>query len=119
MQECEKQFVGVMMTLLDERQRRIFLGSYSQCLGFGSVKELHELTGVGKRDADEIIPDPKARPSKKECLCTRKPGGGRQSLTEKYPDLESALLQLLAGNVIGNPENPLCWTTKSERNLET
>ncbi|MBO4334623.1 MAG: hypothetical protein J5846_02150, partial [Desulfovibrio sp.] len=67
MQECEKQFVGVMMTLLDERQRRIFLGSYSQCLGFGSVKELHELTGVsaptiiaGKRVADEIIPDPKA-----------------------------------------------------------
>jgi hypothetical protein len=125
MQECEKQFVGVMMTLLDERQRRIFLGSYSQCLGFGSVKELHELTGVsaptiiaGKRDADEIIPDPKARPSKEECLCTRRPGGGRQSLTEKYPDLEYALLQLLDGNVIGNPENPLCWTTKSERNLE-
>lgn len=125
MEERQKLFVGVMMTILDERQRRIFLGTYSQCLGHGSIKELHELTGVsaptiiaGKKEASQITPDPKSRPCKEECLSTRKPGSGRKPVTEKSPDIEAALLQLLEGNTIGNPENPLCWTTKSERNLE-
>lgn len=125
MEEAQKLFVGIMMTILDERQRRIFLGAYSHSLGHGSIKELHELTGLsaptiiaGKKEASQIVPDPKSRLAKDECLRTRKPGSGRKSVVEKNPDIEKSLLLLLDGNIIGNPENPLCWTTKSERHLE-
>lgn len=125
MQACEEQFVGVMMTILDERQRRIFLGAYCQCLGYGSLKELQNLTGVsaptiiaGKNECAKISPDPKARPSKAEIQRVRESGAGRKPATEKYPGLEAALLELLDGNVIGNPDNPLCWTSKSLHHLE-
>ena len=50
MEERQKLFVGVMMTILDERQRRIFLGTYSQCLGHGSIKELHTRHSFSSRD---------------------------------------------------------------------
>ena len=125
MQACEERFVGIMMTILDERQRRIFLGAYSQCLGYGSLKELQKLTGVsaptiiaGKNECSQISPDPKARPSKAEIQRVRESGAGRKPVMEKYPDLEATLLELLDGNVIGNPENPLCWISKSLRHLE-
>ena len=44
----EEQFVGTMMPILDERQRRLFLGAYSKCIGYGGVKELSTLTGVSR-----------------------------------------------------------------------
>ena len=35
------------------------------------------------------------------------------------PQLVETLLSLLDGNTAGNPENPLCWTTKLLRYLQT
>ena len=40
-----EEFVGTMMPELDERRRRIFLGSLSLMLGQGSAKALSEMTG--------------------------------------------------------------------------
>ena len=60
-----------MMPMLSEKQRRIFLGLFSDFLGYGSVKNLHELTCVsmrtiiaGKKEAEEMTCDPTARPSR-------------------------------------------------------
>lgn len=121
----EEQFVGTMLPILDEKQRRIFLGAYSKCLGYGGVKELSTLTGVsrttitlGKEEAGSIDVNVQAKPSKRETGRTRALGAGRKKIEETYPEIRKELLLLLDGNIIGNPENPLCWTTKSLRNLE-
>lgn len=119
-------FVGVMMPNLDEKGRRIFLASLSNYLGYGSITELQKLTGVsrvtiisGKNEISAIVPDPRARPSVSECHQVRASVLGRPPITEKQPQLVEVLLSLLDGNTVGNPENPLCWTTKSLRHLQS
>ncbi len=119
-------FVSVMMPNLDEKGRRIFLASLSNFLGYGSITELQKLTGVskvtiisGKKEIASIAPDPKARPTISECHQVRASGPGRKLITEIQPQLVETLLSLLDGNTVGNPENPLCWTTKSLRHLQT
>ncbi len=119
-------FLGRIMPILDEKKRRIVLGALIDFLGRGSLKNIHKITGVsqvtlisGRREAESITPDTKARPTAEEGKQIRKPGAGRKSSEVKYPEIEKKLLSLLDGNVIGNPSNPLCWTTKSLRNLQT
>ena len=114
------QFVGKAMPLLDERQRRLVLGSLAAALGRGGIAFLHEITGMsrvtltkGQSESEMLKVDPKARPSIEEMAPARKEGGGRKSVIESQPDLKTSLLSLLDGNTIGNPENPLCWTTLS------
>ncbi len=47
----------------------------------------------------------------------REPGGGRKPITEVHPEIEQALLALVAEETRGDPESPLLWTTKSLRHL--
>lgn len=124
MNEIEKKFVSIMMTTLNEKERRIFLGAYSECLGYGGITELSQLTGVsrttiteGQKSSRKIAGDPKARGMVDRDTKVRAPGAGRKTAIEKYPNIQEELYSLLDGNTIGNPENPLCWTTKSLRNL--
>ncbi len=125
MTHVEEQFVGTMLPILDEKQRRLFLGAYSKCLGYGGVKELSALTGVsrttitqGKEETKSIDVNVQAKPSKSETGRIRARGAGRKTIEQTHPEIRNELLLLLDGNIIGNPENPLCWTTKSLRNLK-
>ncbi len=128
--ESTKIFVGKVLPQLDEKQRRIFLGALSEMLGRGSVKDLHELTQIsqvtiieGKKECENIEPNPtfkltvKNRGSSGARL--RAEGGGRKSIRDKYPQVVDEINRLLETCTIGNPENPLRWTTKSLRNLES
>ena len=121
--ENEKKFVSTMMTILDERGKRLFLGSYSECLGRGGISDLSKVSGMsrttiteGRKEAQEAKETPGVDKAKEQRV--RAPGAGRKSIELKYPNIREELLKLLDGNTIGNPENPLCWTTKSLRNLE-
>ena len=124
MNQSEIDFVSVMMPTLDERARHIFLGAYSKCLGRGGITDLSNLTGVsratittGQKDISKIKPDPRGRGGDPASFRIRAEGAGRKTSIQKYPGIKEALLLLLDGNIVGNPENPLCWTTKSLRNL--
>lgn len=46
-EECTK-FVSYIMPILNENQRRYFLGAFSDYLGYGSVAELSKLTKVSR-----------------------------------------------------------------------
>lgn len=125
MKDIEKKFVSIMMAILDEKERRIFLGAYSECLGYGGITELSQLTGVsrttiteGRKNSCEIEGSPTARGTGEKDSRVRAAGAGRKPSTKKYPHIQEELYSLLDGNIVGNPENPLCWTTKSLRNLE-
>ncbi len=119
-----KKLIGKMMPLLDEKNRRLFLGILADCLGRGSITKLNQITKIsrvtisqGQKESLELKIDPEARSSITDTSGIRAPVGGRKKFEEKYPNLKEELLKLLDGNTIGNPENPLCWTTKSVRNL--
>ena len=124
MGEREEIFVGKMMPALDEKQRRLFLSSMSDYLGYGSAKELSELTGVsehtiskGKKEFADVVIDPRARPRNSDTGRVRAEGGGRKSVLEKYEGLQKYLEGILSHDTAGNPMNHLLWTTYSAMKL--
>jgi len=100
---------------LDERQRRLLLGTEATELGRGGVTAVAQATGVHPdtvaRGVREIAgqPEPQSR--------VRAVGGGRKKLSETDPELAAALRALVDPETRGDPMSLLVWTTKSTRNL--
>jgi len=106
---------GALLPHLDERQRRLYLGSEAGALGHGGITlvaraaEVREATvslGVSELESGE---EPLGR--------VRRAGGGRKRLTETDPGLVPALLALVQPAERGDPGSPLRWTTESTRDL--
>lgn len=101
--------------ILDERQRRLWLGSEAAELGVSGVAIVARAVGADpktvRRGRDElaagIVPDGRVRG----------PGGGRPSVTDLDAGLASALRELVDPETRGDPMSPLCWTTKSTAHL--
>ena len=109
--------INIMLPLLDEKQKRIFLALEANALGRGGLKLIHEISGVsqttiirGKKEINEGKAKNNGR--------VRKPGGGRKKITDRYKDIKDDIEKIVADTTYGNPENPLTWTTKSLRNLK-
>lgn len=124
MEQSAKIRISKMMPLLPEDLRRKYAALEAISLGRNGVKELHELTGMSKttlyagiKEVEKLPEDPKEKTRSASLGRIRKEGAGRKSVTEAQPGLLEALLSLLDGYTVGNPENPLTWTTKSLRNL--
>lgn len=120
--ESLERFLGVMMPLMNESQRRHLLAAMSEMLGRGSIEELSNITGVstvtisrGRSEIKEMELDPKARPPSKPNARIRAPGAGRKPAHEKQEGLDEVILSMLDGNIVGNPESPMTWTTLSTR----
>ena len=105
----------MLLPHLDERQRRLYLGSEARWLGHGGIEAVARAAGVSRQmvaaGAAELEADgePLGR--------ARRPGGGRKKLAEADPGLRPALLALVDPAARGDPESPLRWTTLSLRNL--
>jgi transposase len=101
---------------LNERQRRLWLGSEARELGSGGAVRVASVLGVaadtvrrGRAELDEPNPVPPDR--------SRQAGGGRKRAEHHQPDLPQALERLVDPATRGDPESPLRWTTKSTREL--
>jgi len=105
----------VLLPHLDERQRRLYLGSEARSLGHGGIEAVARAAGVSRQMVAagaaelEAAGEPPGR--------ARRPGGGRKQLADTDPGLRPALLALVDPGSRGDPESPLRWTTKSARNL--
>ena len=105
---------------LTERGRRLFAASEAKAFGYGGIVAATEATkmapsaiGRGLREISEIESGsaPPLDPQR-----SRQPGGGRKKITEKFPTLLPDLNALLE-STRGDPESPLLWTARSQRNL--
>src|SRR6266567_4335304 len=105
----------VLLPHLDERQRRLYLGSEERGLGHGGIEAVARAAGVSRQmvaaGAGELEAggEPLGR--------ARRPGGGRKKLADTDRGLRAALLALADPGSRGDPESPLRWTTRSTRNL--
>jgi transposase len=119
MDDAAKRRIKTMLSLLNERQRRLYLAVEVQNLGHGGLKEVHELTGVAmstiifgqkELDAGGVFDVDRVRK-----------GVGRDELViaEKYATLKVELEKLMDKYVLADGEGSiLSWTTKSLRELE-
>src|SRR5664280_2320672 len=106
---------AVLRPHLDERQRRLMLGSEAAELGRGGIKTVAEATGAHPdtvaRGVRELEGDPEP------AVRVRAPGGGRKRLSESDPGLLARVKALADPQTRADPMSLLVWTTKSTRNL--
>jgi hypothetical protein len=100
----------VLLPHLDERQRRLYLGSEARSLGHGGIEAVARAAGVSRQmvaaGAAELEAggEPLGR--------ARRPGAGRKQLADTDPGLRPALLALVDPASRGDPESELRWTTQ-------
>jgi hypothetical protein len=101
--------------VLDERQRRLVLGSAARRLGRGGIKKVAAAVGVDpetvSRGAKEIAAGPVADGR------VRAAGAGRPPITETAPGVAGELEDLVDPVTRGDPGSPLRWTNKSTQKL--
>jgi hypothetical protein len=106
---------------LTERSRRLFAGCEALAFGYGGIEAVSRATGLSRItvrrglaecQAIEAGSAPSLAPQR-----SRQAGGGRKPLTETYPALLATLDKLVESTTRGDPESPLLWTARSQRNL--
>jgi Rhodopirellula transposase DDE domain len=101
--------------VLDERQRRLVLGSAARRLGRGGIKKVAASVGVDPETVGRGVKEVAAGPVTDGRV--RAPGAGRPPVTKTAPGVALALEQLVEPVTRGDPESPLRWTNKSTQKL--
>jgi transposase len=104
-----------MLPHLDERQRRLLLGSEARALGHGGIRLVAKASGMAEATVSRGVSELEA--GQAPLRRVRRAGGGRKRLADSDPDILTALLALVEPDVRGDPMSPLRWTTKSTRKL--
>ena len=105
-----------MVPFLDERGRRLFVAGEALSLGHGGVTAAAAATGMARSTINRGMADLKAG---RDDLggAVRRPGGGRKRAVETQPGLLAALESLIEDAIRGDPEAPLRWVSRSQRNI--
>jgi hypothetical protein len=106
---------------LTERARRLFVANEAIAFGYGGIAAAARATGMAPSVIGNGIREVRAieegtAPSLDPTRC-RRPGAGRKKTTEKDPTLLPDLKALVESTTRGDPESPLLWTARSQRNL--
>jgi transposase len=109
-----KERILTILPLLDERQSRVYLAAEAKSIGWGGVSKISQLSYVSRRtiakggqNLKSIAPDNRIR----------KQGGGRKKITDTQPEILLKIKSLVEPHTMGDPMNPLIWTSKSVRRI--
>jgi hypothetical protein len=111
-----EEHIKAILPLLNEKQKRIFLASCAETLGWGGVKRVREISGCGKESIKRGKRELKEATQADGRI--RKKGGGRKRAEEVNPELLSWIEKIVSDSTYGNPQNPLTWTTQSLRKIQ-
>lgn len=100
---------------LNERQRRLTVGSFARRLGRGGKTLAAEASGMSRNTVIKAVKELEAGVEPSESL--REPGGGDRQAIDKQPGLLAALDELVWPEARGHPMSPLRWTNKSTYTL--
>ena len=101
---------------LDERTRRLTVANEALSLGYGGVSLAHRASGLSRKAIAKGIREIQSKSGPAPGRI-RRSGAGRKSLTVSDPRLVPVLEALIEGDMRGDPESPLRWTSKSTRTL--
>lgn len=107
--------IKMMLSQLNEMQKRLFLASEALSYGRGGIAEVIRITGFSRNTVKRGINELKNGVTYEGKV--RKSGGGPKYVEEKYPDLEDEIRTLIDGSTYGNPERVLSYTTESLRKI--
>ena len=107
--------IKMMIPLLDEKQKRLYLASEAMSYGRGGIAFVKRISGASKNTIKRGIREHKKGIQSSNRI--RKRGGGRKYVEEKHPDIEDKIRKLIDGRTYGNPERILSYTTESLRKI--
>ena len=101
---------------LDERGRRLFAANEALAIGYGGVTAAAAATGLARSTIRRAIAELQgvANPIGSR---VRRPGGGRKRAVALQPGLPAALEALVEDAIRGDPETPLRWVSRSQRQI--
>ena len=117
LEEIISKKYNLLKPFLDEKSRRLFAAAEALSIGkSGNINLVSRATGISEETIKKgcIELESGESPSGEKI---RAPGGGRKTIVEKDPTILSDLETLIEPTTRGDPESPLCWTTKSLRKL--
>jgi len=110
-----KKKLEIFLPHLNEKQRRIYLSSEAEDIGYGGVTLIAKLANVSRPTIIQGKKDIKIPPiAMPRC---REEGGGRKKIYEKNSEILLELEKLIEPLTRGDPMSPLRWTCLSTRNL--
>ena len=112
-----KTRIEKVLPILNEQQKRVYLGSEAQSIGRGGISKIALLSSVTRRTiAKGIIELPGIQGGMSKTR-VRKEGGGRKKIIDRQPELLKAIEDFISPHTLGDPMNPLLWTSKSIRKI--
>jgi transposase len=112
--------INQVVPFLNERQCRIYLGAEARSIGWGGISKVHLLSGVNRQTIAAGIKNAEEETgSELEKGRIRHKGGGRKKEAEKTPLLLSEIRKIVSPHIMGDPEKPLIWCSKSIRKIKT
>ena len=119
MDKKQEEKIKMMLPLLNEKQRRIYLASEAVAIGRGGITAVSRVSGVSRSVITAGIKE--INEGNTDMLSIdapiRRKGAGRKPITESQPGIKDALEKLVRDSTFGDPSGPLLRTTKSLRNL--
>lgn len=117
MSEEQKKRIETMLPLLNERQLRQYLGAEAESIGFGGIELVSNISGKARNTIVAGIKDNNSGEEFNNRV--RRVGGGRKLIKIKIPEIVKEIENIVKNETFGNPENPLSYTTKSLRKIES
>ncbi len=105
-----------MMSILNERQTRLYVAERALEMGWGGINTLARISGLSERTIRRGVEELQAG----RVLLgerARSPGGGRKWTEDNDSGLTQALEVLMGESTAGDPMSLLKWTTQSTRSL--
>jgi hypothetical protein len=114
-----RRLYGTLAPEMDERMRRQWAAAEARELGWGGVTVVAKACGLSRTTITAGLRELDLPGGQRlmEAMRVRRPGGGRQPLSEKDLGLMTALERLIDPATRGDPMSPLRWTCKSTRHL--
>jgi len=104
-----------------ERARRLFVANEAIAFGYGGIVAAARATGMAPSAIGNGMKEVRAIEAgtapNLAVTRSRRPGGGRKKTTAKDPTLIPDLKVLIESTTRGDPESPLLWTARSQRNI--
>ncbi len=102
---------------LDERGRRLLAASEARAAGHGGIMAVSEVTGIARSTIGRGLSDLSAGEGEGARGRIRRAGGGRKQKSDIDHSLLPALNELVQSAIRGDPQAPLLWVSRSQRNL--
>nr|MDA3818549.1 ISAzo13 family transposase [Prolixibacteraceae bacterium] len=115
--EIIKTRIEAVLPILNEHQKRVYLAAEAKSYGWGGKSKIAKFSSVSRKTITKGVRELQEEENISKQDCIRKKGGGRKKLTDHDPKLLQTIEDIVSPHTLGNPMNPLIWTSKSLRKI--